>query len=133
RTSTKPQRSARGLFAFLDRDPGQILGSCVICAGTDNLAVDALFDYVSGPAASAADHENWREHLRRYAHHVIARRAVPVEVGKHFLLPPHNLLEALGNIEQLHISGILTEPLGHLFYYLIARVGDGIDRMAEAD
>src|SRR5215831_10877303 len=73
------------LLSLLDRHPLQILRADVIGARTDDLAVDALFDDVCRPARGAAHHENRREHLGWDSHHVIARRAVPVEIGKHFL------------------------------------------------
>jgi hypothetical protein len=64
---------------------------------------------------------------------VVARGAVPVEVREHPLLVPHELLDALGDLEQARIAAFGAEPARDLLDDRVARVADGVDRVPEAD
>src|SRR5450755_2450231 len=75
----------RRLLAFGQGNERQVLGAGVVGGRADDLAVDALLDHVRGPAGSARDHEERREHRRGHAHHVVRRRAIPVEIREHLL------------------------------------------------
>ena len=71
---------------------------------------------------------------RRHAHHVVARGAVPVEVREHLLLAPHHLLDARRRCRRASCCRRPCERrAGDLLDDLVARVGDRVDRVAEAD
>src|SRR5579859_3910747 len=127
------RRSRASLSPLLDRHELQVLGARVVRARPDDLAVDALLDHVGGPARGARDHEERGEHRGGDSHHVVRRRAVPVEVREHLLLAPHDLLDALGDVEELHVLRVLGESARDFLDHLVARVGDRVDRVAEAD
>ena len=110
-----------------------ILGPGVVRARADDLAVDALLDHVRAPARGAGDHEQRREHRGRHAHHVVRHGAEPVEVGEHLLDVPHHRLEALGDVEHLHVAGLLRQSPRDFLDHLVARIADRVDRVAEAD
>ena len=85
------------------------------------------------PARGTRDHEQRGEHRGRYAHHVVRDSREPVEVREHFLHVPHYGLETLGDIEHLGGAGVLRQVARDFLDNLVARIGDGVDRVAEAD
>src|SRR5258706_572418 len=121
------------MSAFSQWNPLAVLGAGVARGRPDDLAVGALLDHVRRPAAGARDHEDRREHGHGHAHHVIRHGAVPVEVGEHLLLAPHDHLDALGDVEELHRSGALREAPRDLLDDLVARIAGRVYRVAEAD
>src|SRR4051812_39026785 len=90
--------------AIVDRHPALIFGAGVVRARADDFTVYALLDDMRGPAGSARDHEDGREHRGRHAHAVVRHRAVPVEIREHLLLARHHLLDALGDVEELRVA-----------------------------
>src|ERR1700687_1604222 len=120
--------SARG-----ERHKRTRLGARVVGARPDDLAVAALLEHVRRPAGRAADDEERREHGRWYPERVIGHRAVPVEVRKQALGIPEHRLEALGNGEQPLLAGRRGEAARDFLDHVVAWIGDGIDRMSEAD
>jgi hypothetical protein len=64
-------------------------------------------DDVRRPAGGAADHKDGGEHGGGDAQHVIAGRAVPIQIWEHLLFAPHHLLDTRGDVEQLHIRRIV--------------------------
>src|SRR5579859_4289999 len=123
----------QALAAFVDRNPFQVFRAGVIGAGTDDLAVLALLDDVGRPPRGAADDENRREHRGWHPQHVIAGGAIPVQVREHLLLAPHDLFHALGNVEEFHVAGVAGQPPGDFLDHLVARIGDGVHGVTEAD
>src|SRR3546814_18618146 len=61
--------------ALVDRHVVAVFRAGVVRARADDLALFALLDHVRTPAGGTGDHEPRREHRRRTAHHVVARRA----------------------------------------------------------
>src|SRR5579875_3400824 len=119
--------------ALLDGRVSTVFRPGVIRARTDDLAVDALFDHVRAPAGSARDHEQRREHRRRHAQHVIDTGRIPVEVREHLLEFHHHILDPLGYLEQARIAAVGAQLARDLLDDGVARVADGVDRVAEAD
>ena len=85
------------------------------------------------PAGGARDDEQRREHGGGHTHHVVAHGAEPVEVREHLLDFPHHRLEALGDAEHLHVALLLGELARDFLDHLVAGIGDGVDRVPEAD
>src|SRR5713226_7101280 len=69
----------------------------VIGVGTNEAVVRALLDDMRGPTGDARDDKERSKHRGRNPAEVIGAGAVEIEIGKEFLLPPHDLLDALGN------------------------------------
>src|SRR4029077_3483525 len=111
----------------------KVLGAGVVGGRPDDLAVEALPDDERRPAGSAGDDEQRREHLLRYAHHVIRDRREPVEVGEHALGLAHYALDALGDGEHALVARLARQRARDLLDDLVARIGEGIDRVPEAD
>src|SRR5690606_18580948 len=136
-TPALPRRRRRerseGSVALVERHEDLVFGAGVVRAGADDLAVDALLDHVRAPAAGACDHEQWREHRGRHAHHVVAHRAEPVEVGEHLLDVPHHRFQALGDVVHPAAALLVRQLAGHGLDHFIARIAGGVDRVAEAD
>ena len=88
----------------------------------DNLAILALFDDVGRPTGGAGHDEQRREHEGRNTHHVIGHRAVPVQVGKHVLLIPHDVFDDFGDIAQGFVAKILAQLARQSFQYFGARI-----------
>src|SRR3984893_12853669 len=120
-------------FAFCNRYELPVFGADVVCRWADDLAVAALLDDMRRPSGRARDHEQRREHLRRHAHHVVAHRRIPIQVGEHALGIPHDLLDALGDLEHLHLARFLRQFARDRLDRAVARIGDGVHRMAEPD
>src|SRR5947209_16450365 len=99
--------------ALLERNPSPVLGAGVNGARTDDFTVDSLLDDVRRPARGARDDENRGEHRGGHAHHVIGDRTIPVQIGEHLLFPQHDLLEALRDVEELHVLLSLRQAAGH--------------------
>ena len=64
---------------------------------------------------------------------MIGDGAEPVEIGKHRLGLGHGGLDAGGDVEHLRRAGLERQAARHPLDHLVARIGNGIDRMAEAD
>src|ERR1022692_2951565 len=60
-----------------------------------------------------------KKKLRGDAHHVIAYRGGPGEVGEHLFRVPHHLFQALGDVEHLHIVRVLRKFV--CFFLMIRR------------
>ena len=88
---------------------------------------------MSGPAAGAGDHEDGREHRGRNAHAVIGDRREPIQVREHFPLPHHDRLNAIGDLEHLHVTHCLGQASRHFLDHLVARIRNRVDRVPEAD
>src|SRR5690348_4544687 len=125
--------SDRAFSALFNGRIGPFLGPGVVRAGADDLAVLALLDHVRAPAAGARDHEQRREHCGGHAHHVVRRRAVPVQVREHLLQFHHDALDPLRDLEQARIAALVAELARDILDDRIARIADRVDRMAEAD
>src|SRR5690606_9619269 len=110
-----------------------ILGPGVVRARAGDLAVLALFDHMGTPAGGPRNHEQRSEHRRRDPHHVVRTGAVPVQVREHLLGVHHQVLDALGHIEQDLVAALATQAAADLLDDGVARVAHGVDRMAEAD
>src|SRR5882672_889430 len=95
-----------------ERHPLPVLGAGVDGGRTDDFTVDSLLDDMRGPSRGARNDENRGEHRGGHAHHVIGHGTIPVEIGEHLLLAPHHLLEALGDVVELHVPGRRREPAG---------------------
>src|SRR5271155_2168641 len=121
------------LGALLDRHERAIFRADVIGRWADDLAVAALFDDVSGPACGARNHEQRREHLGGYAHHVVADRAEPVKIREQLLRIRHDRLEPFGDAVHQVIARLGRELPGDALDNLIARISNGVHRMTEAD
>src|SRR5690242_12294614 len=119
--------------ALLDRHVALVFGSGVVRAGADDLAVLSLLDYVRAPAGGTRNDEQRREHGGGHAHHVVGAGRVPVEVGEHLLEVPHQLLDALGHLEQGRVAALGAELARDLLDDLVARIRHRVYRMAEAD
>ncbi len=57
----------------------------------------------------------------------------PVQVGEHLLDVPHDRFEPLGDVELGARPGLQRQRARHFLDHLVARVADGVDRVAEAD
>src|SRR5690606_17616007 len=123
----------RKYLPSVQRDVGAVFGAGVVGARADDLAVFALFDDVRAPAGGAGHHEQRGEHRRRDAHHVVGTRAVPVQVREHLLGIHHQRLDALADVEQRLVAAIGAQLARDLLDDRVARVADGVDRVAEAD
>ena len=108
-------------------------GPGIICARPDDLPIPALFDDVRRPSGSPGDDEQRGEHPHRNSHEVVGDRAVPIEVGKHFLFAPEGRFDAVGDREQRQVARFAAQGAGHFLDDRIARIGHGVDRMAKAD
>ena len=64
---------------------------------------------------------------------MIGRCAVPVEVREHLLGIHHQRLDALGHVEQRLIAAVGAERAREFLDDRVARIADGVHRMAEAD
>ena len=85
------------------------------------------------PAAGARDDEQGGKHRRRHPHPVVGHGRIPVEVCKHLLLAHHHRLDALGDLEHPHVARLLRQLARDFLDDLVARIGDGVDRVAETD
>src|SRR5690606_17073449 len=99
----------------------------------DDLVVDTLLDDVGSPAGRACDDEQRGEHGGGYTHHVVRDGGEPVEVGEHLLDVPHHGFQTLGDVEHLGVAGRDGQLAGDFLDDLVARVGNGVDRVAKAD
>ena len=126
-------RERIGSDALVDRHERQIFGAGVVRRRANQLVVDALFDDMRAPTGGARDHEQRREHRGGNAEHVVRDRAEPIEVGEHLLGVGHRRLDPVGDVEQLHRACRLRKPPRDLLDHLVARIGDRIDGVAEAD
>src|SRR5256714_7377493 len=84
-------------FAFCNRYELLVFRADVVGRWADDLAVAALLDDMRRPPGGAREDEQRCDHLRGHAHHVVAHRRIPIQVGEHALGIPHNLLDALGD------------------------------------
>ncbi len=121
------------LLTLCQRYPGHIVRSNVVRTRADDLAVGALLDHVCTPAGGARDDEQRCEHVGRHAHHGVRHGREPVEVGEHLLGFPHHAFQARGDVEQSHVAFLFGQLLRHALDHFIARVGDGVDGVAETD
>ena len=112
----------------------EVLGPGVVRRRPDDLVVRPLLDDVRAPAGGAGDDEQRREHRRRHAHHVVGDGAEPVEVRR-----TSSCCRAItvsmrsAIVEHLHRAGLLREAARDFLDDLVARIGDRVDRVAEAD
>ena len=85
------------------------------------------------PAAGARNDEQRREHRGRHTHAVVGHRRIPIEIGEHFFLAHHHRFDALGDVEHFQVASFGRQLARDFLDDLVARVGNGIDRVAEAD
>jgi hypothetical protein len=64
---------------------------------------------------------------------VIADGRIPVEIREHLLHLCHHRLDPHGDVEHLHAAHVLRQRARHFLDRLVARVGDRVDGVAEAD
>ena len=64
---------------------------------------------------------------------MVGRGAVPVEVGEHLLHVHHQRLDALADVEQHRVAAFLAQLAADVLDDRVARVADGVNRVAEAD
>ena len=88
---------------------------------------------MGAPAGRTCNDKQRREHRRRHAHHVITRGAIPIEVREHFFLAPHDFFYTSRNVVELHIACFFRELARDFFDDDVARIGNGVNRMTEAD
>src|SRR6266571_5291547 len=112
--------------ALLKGHPSPVLGAGVHGSRTDDFTVDSLLDDVRRPARSARDDENRGEHRGGHAHHVIGDRTIPVQIGEHLLFPPHHLLDAFGDVEELHVLLSPREAPRDFLDHLVAWIARGV-------
>src|SRR5690606_26025939 len=119
--------------AFIDGNELLIFRADVVGGRADDLVVDTLLDDVGSPAGRACDDEQRGEHGGGYTHHVVRDGGEPVEVGEHLLDVPHHGFQTLGDVEHFGVAGRDGQLAGDFLDDLVARVGNGVDRVAEAD
>src|SRR5579859_3610231 len=124
---------ATSLLPFVNGNKLTIIRADVICGGADDLAVDSLLQDMRAPPGGAGDREQRGKHRRRDIHLVIGYGAVPVEVWKHLLGIPHYCFQSLGNVEEFHVPRAFRQLPGYFLDDLVARIGDGIYGVTEAD
>ncbi|MNC86762.1 hypothetical protein D3C83_24390 [compost metagenome] len=64
---------------------------------------------------------------------MIGHRREPVEIREHLFLAHHDRLDAIGDIEHLHVVRSPRQRARDFLDHLVARIGDGVHRMPEAD
>src|SRR5207253_1296866 len=92
------------LAALINGNEGLRFRAGVVCGGTDDLAVLALFDDVGAPTGGSGDDEEGREEVYGNSHQVVSNGAIPVEVGEHALGVVHCGFNALGDVEEPHVA-----------------------------
>ena len=94
----------------------------------------ALLDHVRRPAGRARDDEQRREHRGRHAHHVVADTAENQSRFGNIFFASHITVSRRSAMSNIFMSPAALRQLARDFLdHLVARVGDRVDRMAEAD
>src|SRR5690625_3541051 len=121
------------LWAIFEWDKRTWLRANVLGAWTNDFIVLALLDDMGRPACGACNNKKRGKHQTWNAHQMVDHDGIPVEVGKHLFFFPHGFLYGLGNIKETHITSVPGQGPGDSLDHLLTRIGDRIDRMAEAD
>jgi len=90
-------------------------------------------DDVRCPAAGAGNDKQRGKHRGGNGQHVIYHGRKPIDIGKNALLLPHHGLDSTGDVEQYPVVSRDTQLLGDGADDLVARIGDGIQRVTETD
>src|ERR1019366_453691 len=122
----------RGSNSVCERDERTVVGTGVVGARADDLAVRALLDDVRGPSGRARHDEKRREHGGGYPQLVVGNGAIPVEVGKHLLLVPQQGFDPLGDLKKMTMAGG-TELGGDVLDEGIAWVAHRVNWVAKSD